>query len=192
MLASCLDASPSPQTLLSQIEHDLKHGIPEIAREFSIKVKKVWRGGMGSIAALKVDVESVWDHKAAPVPTDDKKDIVVKKDEGSRDHDHQHGHGHGHGHEHNSTDHKVKEVSKVESHAHAHSHSHAHGHSHNHSNSEGPLRNLPQIKKMLLNSSREYIPRKVVDLAIETFTELAIAESFTHGTSSKDTVHFHE
>lgn len=45
---------------------------------------------------------------------------------------------------------------------------------------------------MLLQSSEEFIPASVARLAIQTFTELAIAESFTHGASSPDSVHFHE
>ena len=45
---------------------------------------------------------------------------------------------------------------------------------------------------MLKNAFREYLPQKVCDLGIQTFTELAIAESYRHGTFSPDTVHFHE
>jgi len=250
MLASCLDASHDPHLLLHHIENDLRKGIPEIANEFSLSVHTVWRGGMGSIAALKLEVESVYDHKAAPVP----KDKEENKNDGDGGHDHSHGHGrshdeskaehvdggshdhqHGHDHSHEKVthdhshehddghDHKHKHEQEQE-HKHEHSHDHndnktpkqeekdkekqpptphdhAHEHSHSHSNSHdhghdhssgGPLRDLPQITKMLLASSRNHIPQSVCDVAIDTFTELAIAESYTHGTSSPNTVHFHE
>ena len=295
MLASCLDASPDPN-LLERIENDLKKGIPEIAHEFKITMKKVWRGGMGSIAAKKIDVISIYDHAAAPVPMDDGVKRVLSSDSHSHSHGHSHGHthvlnsdtteggshshshshghshdhnsdssniesrahshghahghshdhnsdssnfenhshsdahghshdhnsdssnieshshshanghGHGHSHDHNSNSSNIESRAHSHGHAHSHdhnsdssnienhSHSHAHGHSHSHAHSDNhpPLRNLPQIKKMLLESSREHIPQNVCDLAIQTFTELAIAESYTHGTSSEDTVHFHE
>jgi uncharacterized protein (DUF111 family) len=147
----------SPQELMKRIEEDLKKGIPDIQNEFSLTLSRVWRGGMGSIAALKVDVTSVYNHRPAPVPApDDKADTT------GHDHSHNHGHDHSHDHDHNS------------------------------SSSAGPLRNLPQIVRMLTHASPEYIPPAVSKLAIQTFTELAIAESYTHGTSSKNNVHFHE
>lgn len=132
---------------------------------------------MGSIAALKVHVNSIYDHKPAPVPMDDvpnhpggnvnvngNGNVNVSHAGGNHDaHDHSHNHGHSHGHDHDHND-----------------------------SSSGPLRNLPQIQHMLTNASPKYIPKTVAKLAIQTFTELAIAESFTHGTSSKNTVHFHE
>ena len=236
MLASCLHAYAStstslrPQDLLSRIESDLKNGIPEIKNEFSLKVSKVWRGGMGSIAALKVDVESVYDHKPAPVPKDSTADASHGNHQvevGVRNHDHNHSHEHSHhsSHEHSHShdrhhdtdteeqqlprkneasshhnhnhshshgkEEQENETKIEEPHSHAHSHGHSHGHSHSNSG-DGPLRNLPQIKQMLLQSSKEFIPQKVANLAIQTFTELAIAEAFTHGASSSDTVHFHE
>jgi len=57
---------------------------------------------------------------------------------------------------------------------------------------EGVLRNLPDIRHLLSTASNKYIPTIVRDRAIETFTELAIAEANTHGSSSIDNVHFHE
>lgn len=187
MLASCLDASSDPQ-LLERIENDLKKGIPEIAHEFNITMKRVWRGGMGSIAAKKIDVISIYNHAAAPVPRDASTSHTeeTKRVVSSNSHSHAHEHGHGHNHDHDLS------ASESEDHSHSHAHAHGHSHSHSHSDNNSPLRNLPQIKKMLSESSREYIPQKVCDLAIQTFTELAIAESYTHGTSSEDTVHFHE
>ncbi len=195
MLASCLDAyAYNPITLLEQIESDLKHGIPEIEHEFTIKVKKFWRGGMGSIAALKVDVESAYHHEAAPVPKDDgllkgnNKEDTVSVIGGSHSHSHEHHHNHNHSHDHDHGNNQPHFFTHNHDHSHDHSHSHNHTHTHNHK----PLRNLPQIQSMLQNASKKYIPQNVADLAIQTFTELAIAESYTHGTSSPDTVHFHE
>jgi len=116
-----------------------------------------------SIAALKVDVISVYHHWPAPVlvPND-------KADDDATGHDHSH------------------------SHSHSHDHDHYHEHSHNSSSSARPLRNLPQIVHMLTHASPEFIPPAVSKLAIQIFTELAIAESYTHGISSKNNVHFHE
>jgi len=153
---------------MKRIEQDLKKGIPDIQNEFSLKLSRVWRGGMGSIAALKVDVISVYNHRPAPVPVPDNKADDDKADADTTGHDHSH------------------------SHSHSHDHNHSHEHSHNSSSSAGPLRNLPQIVHMLTHASPEYIPPAVSKLAIQTFTELAIAESYTHGTSSKNNVHFHE
>jgi len=172
------DEFSCPQALLQRIENDLKKGIPEIENEFSLKVSRVWRGGMGSIAALKVHVHSIYDHRPAPVPVDDVADGVGA--DGVAD-----GHDHGHTHSHE--------------HSHGHEHEHSHGHAHDskstgtgHNSSSSPLRNLPQIEQMISQASPKYIPKSVAKLAIQTFTELAIAEAFTHGTSSKNTVHFHE
>ncbi|EED96330.1 hypothetical protein THAPSDRAFT_260852, partial [Thalassiosira pseudonana CCMP1335] len=72
-----------------------------------------------------------------------------------------------------------------------HGHSHGHSHSHN-SNSQSNLRNLPQIKEMLLSAPPTHIPPLVASLAIQSFTELAYAEMNTHGADSVESVHFHE
>ena len=205
MMASCIDAAScllkdsgyksytsdlnfsSADELLNLIQDNLKNGIPEIKDEFGLIMKRVWRGGMGSIAATKVDVMSIYKHKAAPVPKRDTDD----KDE--RPHDHSHNHGHSHSH---SDDHSRKEKGgndEENKSAGAHDHSHQHGQSHSHDNSHsGPLRNLPQIRKMLEESSPQHIPPIVAKLAIQTFTKLAVAESFTHGSTNENTVHFHE
>ena len=45
---------------------------------------------------------------------------------------------------------------------------------------------------MLREADVKYIPSIVAKLAIEAFTELAIAEMHTHGASNLDSVHFHE
>ena len=204
MLASCLDASPNPKQLLEQIESDLKNGIPEIRDEFSLQVEKVWRGGMGSIAALKLSVGSVYNHEAAPVPKEAHMDKVEMEADEAHGHSHEHSNNHDHSHEHlhehsNNHDHS-HEHSNNHEHLHEHSNNHEHSHhdSHNHSHEHGhghrskPLRNLPQIRAMLQQAANNFISKRVSELAIQVFTELAIAESFTHGTNSEDTVHFHE
>jgi len=228
MLASCLDASADPAALLRKIKYSMNEGIPELRHEFDISMKRVWKGGMGSIAAIHVYVHSVYGHRPASVPG--RKIIDV-----GQNHDHSHGHSqseldnnnvgvqnlhhlsHGHGHERSkigkeydghSHQHTHKYGTK-DSHDHHHEHGHdhhhkldndhhhkldnaktSHGHDHDHSN--GPLRNLPQICQLLDNSSPQFIPTSVRDLAKETFTELAIAEAFTHGAASPSDVHFHE
>lgn len=45
---------------------------------------------------------------------------------------------------------------------------------------------------MLREADSKYIPPNVAKLAIEAFTELAIAEMHTHGASDLNSVHFHE
>lgn len=85
-----------------------------------------------------------------------------------------HSHGHGHNRDHD------------------HIHHNQHGHQHGHSNDNGPLRNLPEIQRMLNASSPNFIDPWVRDKAIQTFTELAHAEAKTHGAEGIETVHFHE
>ena len=184
MLASCLDASPNPKQLLEQIESDLKNGIPEIRDEFSLQVEKVWRGGMGSIAALKLSVGSVYNHEAAPVPKEAHMDKVEMEADEAHGHSHEHSNNHDRSHEH------LHEHSNNHEHSHHDSHNHSHEHGHGHRSK--PLRNLPQIRAMLQQAANNFISKRVSELAIQVFTELAIAESFTHGTNSEDTVHFHE
>jgi hypothetical protein len=85
MLAACLDAADSlPKASLSFITSDsnpdspsqqllalvtlgLENGMPELKGEFELSSHRVWRS-IGRIAARKVDVKSVYDHEAAPVP----------------------------------------------------------------------------------------------------------------------------
>jgi hypothetical protein len=45
----------------------LENGMPELKGEFELSSHRVWRS-IGRIAARKVDVKSVYDHEAAPVP----------------------------------------------------------------------------------------------------------------------------
>ena len=229
MFASCLDLAGLEQKdlLLNHVSNCLKLGMPEIADEFEISVQRVWRGGMGSIAGLHVDVKSKFNHSPAPVPTNKKPEEEIQQPS-STDHDHSHTHGHNHGHSdnHSHTDSNVKEAkhqhhdhshshhslndqedlsrSNVDqndndpaSSSHEHSHSHGHSHSHNHTNdgngnSKGPLRNLPQIVKLLNDASDQYIAPWAREMAIAAFTELAYAEAQTHGADSIDSVHFHE
>jgi len=104
MLAACLDAAdslktpstentPASEELLAQITSNIENGMPELRGEFSLSIKRVWRS-MGMIAAKKVDVMSVYNHEAAPVPVDN------EKLEHEHSHEHHHSHEHGHRHEH--------------------------------------------------------------------------------------------
>jgi uncharacterized protein (DUF111 family) len=139
--------------------------------------------------------------------------------EHSRDHEHdnEHDNEHEHDHEHSHKEHQETDSNTVEedfdksntpssrsehdhSHKHAHvhanvpvkDHSHSHGHSHQSDGLKGPLRNLPEIQKMLEEAPEEYIAPWVHAMASSVFTELALAEAQTHGAESIDTVHFHE
>jgi uncharacterized protein (DUF111 family) len=120
------------------------------------------RRGVGSIAGTHVTVKSLYNHEAAPVPND---------------HDHSHEHTHG--------------SSNGDNGAHSHEHGHAHAQAHS-SSGKGPLRNLPDIRKMLQDAPSEWIPVWVRDTAIDVFTALAKAEATVHGVGSIDAVHFHE
>jgi uncharacterized protein (DUF111 family) len=141
-------------------------------------------------------VLSVYDHEAAPVP------LPAEEQRGADVHDHSHQHSHGHSHSRDHTKHHHERFTKYEGgaspdhQAGGHSHNYEHGqHSHNHNHTtgaKGPLRNLPEIRQMLLDAPEQYIPAQVRDRAIETFTELAKAEASVHGASSVDAVHFHE
>lgn len=181
MLASCIDAAGDKgKDLLRYVISSLQQGLPEIAEEFSMASSIVWRGS-GSIAATYVEVRSVYNHESAPVP---------QRQPLRFDHDHSH-------------DHTTHENSHTHSHEHVHTHEHSHsksnetnGEEHNHSHANktttGPLRNFPQIKKMLLNASEMFIPIWVKENAIAAFSELAHAEAHVHGAKSIDQVHFHE
>jgi pyridinium-3,5-bisthiocarboxylic acid mononucleotide nickel chelatase len=203
--------------LLSQLVKDLEGGLPELKGEFTLSVQRVWRG-MGRIAAKKVDVTSVYNHEAAPVPAGEA--------QLSHTHEHSHHHSHTHNHQHSSSNNNDATSTSVEvikqdphsnaeeednshrehshshghrsnehsHHSHGHSHSQEHNHHHHHShddhNRESKLRNLPQITKMLQSASPSYIPKHVASLAIDAFTALAYAEMHTHGAESINQVHF--
>ncbi len=216
LLASCLDASEDPGHLAERVVHAIKLGLPELAEEFHLSYEKAWRGA-GSIYAMSVKIESIYKHQAVPVPVKSVEDangreacksdaVVVNDDEISHNHSHSHGHSHIHGQDHRHD------------HSHEHSHGHSHGHSHvndtsliqsealdkgvshsvtEHNNHQslqktGPLRNLPEIRRMLETASEDHIPLWVKTTAIEAFVELAKAEASVHGASGMDAVHFHE
>ena len=130
-------------------------------------------------------------------------------------HESSHGHEHRHGHEHNAKidahndSHMCTEETLRSERQHDHSHSHSfgntdhrkaysapssdsHSHTHDHTSTNGPLRNLPQIQSLLENAPTCYISDWVKETAISAFTALAEAEALTHGSASKDDVHFHE
>lgn len=196
------------QRMLRQIIYDLENGLPELKGEFALSVERVWRGS-GRIAANKLNVMSIYEHEAAPVPGSScHRHHDHNHHHHSHDHNHHHNHHHSHDHNHSQeVESKEKEEPKESSlhHNHHHSHNHApenhHSHSHNHTHhgedtdtdhTHNKLRNLPQIVQMLKAAPSKYIPSTVASLAIEAFTALAHAEMNTHGAESIDQVHFHE
>jgi pyridinium-3,5-bisthiocarboxylic acid mononucleotide nickel chelatase len=121
---------------------------------------------------------------------------------GSHTHAHDHGHEHGHDHHSHSHEHQHQQptlhsslssqnftaVAAVSAENRSHSHSHG-GQSHG---AHGPLRNLPEIRRMLHAAPEAWIPSWVRKQAVKSFTLLALAEAEVHGADSIDSVHFHE
>ena len=196
----------SKQTkLLQHITYCIEQGMPELKGEFQIHAKKVWRGGMASIAATHVTVR--YDHEPAPVPMSTPGTTNSHIHDHEHSHEHSHGHSHEHFHEHaassggeydnnNQGSPEIQHPSSTSNHH--HHHHHRHGHSQFSSTCDGSndskriLRNLPQIRTMLEQAQERYIPIWVRDMAIRTFTILANAEAKTHGSANADTVFFHE
>jgi uncharacterized protein (DUF111 family) len=222
MLSACLDAAGDDrEKLLKHITRCLEQGMPDLKGEFSILPRQVWRG-IGSISGLHIQVQSKYNHAAAPVPSS----VHDHNHDNGSSHSHQHQHEHQHEqqyrheHEHEHEHHhshqassppegksadKSQEQQEDESaghHSHTHSHSqgthshgsqaHTHSHAHESSSSIGPLRNLPEIKRMLNEAPTEFIPNWVKEKGIKAFTELARAEARTHGATTIEDVHFHE
>jgi len=212
MLASCIDAAGDDgDRLLDHVAHCISQGMPELAGEFEITRKQVWRG-IGSIAATHVSVHSRYEHEAAPVPTR----AAAEEDETGNSLSHSHGHehslSHSHEHTHSHNSHEQSHEHSCDQHCHnnehsgdagagnkgekgtkhSHSHGHGEGHSHSHGHSCGPLRNLPEIRKMIQEAPEGFIPAWVKETSIEAFTELALAEAGVHGAESQNAVHFHE
>lgn len=172
MLAACLDASGDGESLMKHVQCCIEQGLPDLRDEFSLEMKLVRKGEMGSIASNYVTVNSRYDHAPTPIPSSNHTQHDDRRHDNGRE-------SHNHDHE-------------PDLHSHSHDHmSASHSHDHTHSSS-GPRRNLPKIRSMLELSLTEFIPIWVRDKAIETFTELAMAEATTHGASSLDAVHFHE
>ena len=202
MLAACLDtvtfndddthSLAAAQTFLKKIEAAIKFGLPDLANEFSMECARVWRGS-GSIAAMHVTVNSLYQHHPVPVPPPAMPHQCATSEEtSSLHHDHQHHHHHhqsSHVHDHTSShshthDHQIVLLSEESN---SSAHQHASG-----GISNGRVRNLPEIRQMLMSSSKIYIPKWVRDHAIAAFTELAKAEAAVHGAASINDVHFHE
>jgi hypothetical protein len=120
-------ASQLPEIVLSYFINDSESKLPDLKGEFELCVKCVWQG-MGRIATVKMDVHSVYNHKAGPVPGAHK---VHEADT------HQHGHHH-HDHQHSSAGIKGSKEDPQHignKHNHSHGHSHNDGHSGSHDNS---------------------------------------------------------
>ena len=132
MLAACLDASGDPEGLCQYVSDCLSKGIQELAGEFDITTKRVWRGS-GSIAGLHVHVHSKYQHAPAPVP----KSNHDHDHEDSPSHSHDHSHSHSHIHTSNQeaeNSHSLHSSSALHDHSHSsesnqneHSHDHDHG-----------------------------------------------------------------
>ena len=68
ILAACLDVPSNSPELLKRIKWNFKLGIPDVRDKYQTKGKKVWNGGRGNIAGLKVDVECGYEHAPVPFP----------------------------------------------------------------------------------------------------------------------------
>jgi hypothetical protein len=151
-LASCLDACEGESVqkdLLDHVIFCLENGLPDLKKEFGISMKRVWKGGMGSIAGMQIVVDSTYNHEPAPVPTASKNAEI---------HSH-HRHIYSddseiqtHSHHHNHSDDSERNSSESEKFTHSHDHhsasglkpsdsqvdQHSHSHSHQHSGSDEP------------------------------------------------------
>ena len=83
------------QRMLRQIIYDLENGLPELKGEFALSVERVWRGS-GRIAANKLNVMSIYEHEAAPVPGSSHRHHDHNHHHHSHDHNHHHNHHHNH------------------------------------------------------------------------------------------------
>ncbi|CAJ1959508.1 unnamed protein product [Cylindrotheca closterium] len=107
LLASCLDSCETEEVreqLLAHVVTCLEEGMPELKGEFGIEIKKVWKG-IGSIAALHVNVTSKYNHEAAPVPSNrSRSENNASQQDCQQDHSHdehtQTNHDHSHDHSH--------------------------------------------------------------------------------------------
>ena len=138
------DGATNADRLMSRLVQDLEGGLPELRGEFRLSSRRVWRSA-GRIAARKVDVDSIYQHEAAPVPG---ADVADAEEAEAHSHEHMHGHEHHHEHASNSSGLKGEDVKEDphqnadhtsdadsrghDHHSHSHSHSHGHSHSHNH------------------------------------------------------------
>ena len=208
LLAACLDAAEEePAVLLEHLASQLKRAVPAMADEFSVSCRRVWKGS-GRIAAWNVNVESVYHHAPAMVPGGSASSLQDTHDGRRQDMGDQPQHEHSHTHhstissQDHTHEHEHQQDGPQEAHEHAHSHSSAahqnHSHAHHHDQTSSPntppIRNLPEIRRLLSETPEaiEYIPASVRTLAVAAFTELAHAEAHVHGAPSIDDVHFHE
>uniref|UniRef100_K3WI47 Nickel insertion protein n=1 Tax=Globisporangium ultimum (strain ATCC 200006 / CBS 805.95 / DAOM BR144) TaxID=431595 RepID=K3WI47_GLOUD len=168
-----------------------------IQGEWGLRTSRAWKGP-GRIAGTKVHVDSIYKHRELAPPTAGAASTAVETEthahdhshEHAHDHDHSHSHDHGHEHQHHHVDDDKVGVAHDHSHEHAHdhSHSHDHGHGHSHSHDGEPMRNLDDIKELVMSSD---LSKWAKTQSIAVFTHLAEAEAHTHGTTLAD-IHFHE
>lgn len=179
MLAACLDAADSlpyplvsqqlgqsptadgghtgtnSDELLSRLVNDLEGGLPELKGEFGLSAKRVWRG-MGKIAAMKVDVRSVYNHEAAPVPGAPKVHETQPHEQGHHHHEHEHSSAVAKGSK-EDPQHICDEHSHSHDHSHDHGHSRSHDHSHNHSHDHSHSRAHSHDHQSSVSESMRYM-----------------------------------
>uniref|UniRef100_A0AAV1UXJ6 Nickel insertion protein n=1 Tax=Peronospora matthiolae TaxID=2874970 RepID=A0AAV1UXJ6_9STRA len=203
LLGALIDAGAS----LAEIKRGLEslHGIKG---EWQLSTAKVWKGP-GNIAATKVHVSSIYQHKevAPPSPVEDLQQGYGR----GYARTHSHGHGGTHSHDHGGTyshghegmhDHEHEDlnvdgagtatgVENLHDHSHDHDHDHAldgHEQSIAAAHDREPVRNLDDIKALIAESDlSDWVKAK----SVAVFTLLAQAEAHTHGTALEK-IHFHE
>jgi pyridinium-3,5-bisthiocarboxylic acid mononucleotide nickel chelatase len=201
MLAACLDAAGTGadgERLQAHVQNSLNRGLPQLAGEFDIVSRRVWRG-RGSIAARHVKVNSAYGHRSAPVPAPRSDADLAPSDalhlhDDSHSHTHTHSHAHAHSHTHadDMADSNVQASSTDDHPPVVHDH-HGQQQQQQQQHEAGPFRNLPEIRAMLeSDDAAQWIPLWVRQTSIQVFTQLALAEAAVHCAESADSVHFHE
>lgn len=176
LLASCLDVSEKQEELLHHVRFCLEKGFPDLAGDFEISTKRVWRSKTGSIAGLHVTVDSKYNHAPAPVPKRADEDHQSLHSEHTHSHEHGHGcdtdgspkgahehnhdHGHQHQHHHEHSHDPNDNTDTDESKSHSHSHEQDHSHEHEHSHEDKLTGNTPEVQhgkdKQSHNHSHEH------------------------------------
>jgi pyridinium-3,5-bisthiocarboxylic acid mononucleotide nickel chelatase len=197
MLAACLDAAGTGadgERLQAHVQNSLSRGLPQLAGEFDIVSRRVWRG-RGSIAARHVKVTSVYGHRAAPVPAPRSSDPdLAASDDGLHLHSHSHSHAHTHTHAHSNAEDTAPDSGSHSARVSSTDDQQPARRDHfGQQDSAGPFRGLPEIRAMLeSDEAAQWLPMPVRHTAIQVFTQLALAEAAVHCAESADSVHFHE
>ncbi|KAF1330664.1 hypothetical protein FI667_g4877, partial [Globisporangium splendens] len=184
LLGALIDAGAPLETIVQGL-----NSLRGIQGEWGLRTSKVWKGP-GRIAGTKVHVDSVYKHRELAPPTAGAVGKAVETASYDHDHSHEHSHGRDHDHSHSHDRWHVGEDKADVAHDHDHSHSHDHGHGNDHSHSHDgePMRNLDDIKELVMSSE---LSEWAKTQSVAVFTHLAEAEAHTHGTTLAD-IHFHE